>query len=234
MRRFFGRKDGNNMIIEGDEFNHLKNVLRLGVGQEVMISINDENEYVCEITEIAKKQAVCKINGVHKCLLNPKKNIVLFQAMAKKDTFEAVVQKATEIGISRIVPFMTKFCVAKPTENKIERLQVIAQNACNQCERTIVPVIEKAINVDEMIERFKDFDIVLLANERTDNGEKPKEIVKAKNIAIIVGSEGGFDPKEKDKMIAAGAVSISLGKRILRVETASVSMMSLISILSGN
>lgn len=234
MRRFFGEKDGDKIMVKDGEFIHLKNVLRLGVGDEVIVSLNTDIEYVCEIEKVTKTSAICKINGENKCLRNPLKNIVLFQAVAKKPKFEFIVQKATEIGISEIVPFMSEYCIAKVTENKAERLYEIALNACKQCERTIIPKISPATDVVGVIERFKEFDIVLFANERTDVGEKLKSLSKQKNIAIIVGSEGGFSQKEKEKFVEAGAVSVSLGKRILRCETASVAMMSLVSILSDN
>ena len=234
MRRFFGEKEGDEIYIRGDEYNHLKNVLRLKAKEEIIVSINTDVEYVCEIETINRGVAVCKINGESKCLKNPSKNIVLFQAVAKKPKFEFIVQKATEIGMSEIAPFMSEYCIAKVTENKAERLYDIALNACKQCERTIIPKISEVSDVKGVIERFKDFDIVLFANERTDVGEKLKNLSKCKNIAIIVGSEGGFSQKEKEKFIEAGAVSVSLGKRILRCETASVAMMSLVSILSDN
>ena len=234
MRGFSGEKDGDEIVVQDGEFIHLRNVLSLGVGDEVIVSLNTDIEYVCEIEKVTKTSAICKINGENKCLRNPLKNIVLFQAVAKKPKFEFIVQKATEIGISEIVPFMSEYCIAKVTENKAERLYEIALNACKQCERTIIPKISPATDVVGVIERFKEFDIVLFANERTDVGEKLKSLSKQKNIAIIVGSEGGFSQKEKEKFVEAGAVSVSLGKRILRCETASVAMMSLVSILSDN
>ena len=101
-------------------------------------------------------------------------------------------------------------------------------------KRTIMPIIDETKTVDDVIASIKDFDVVLFANERTDKGEKIKDLSKYKNIGIIVGSEGGFSQKEKEAFIKAGAVSISLGRRIYRCETASVAMMSLVSILSGN
>ena len=189
---------------------------------------------LAKLLNFQKKMAVCKINGARICSGNPTKNIVLFQAITKREKFELIVQKATELGVSKIVPFVSEHVIAKVTENKIERLNAIAVNACKQCERTIVPVIDECKTLDQVISSFKDFDIVLFANERADKGDRPKEIVKAKNIAIIVGSEGGFSAKEKDKFTAGGATTVSLGKRILRAETASVAMMSLVSILSGN
>lgn len=235
MRRFFGeRKDENVIVIEGEEFNHLKNVLRMNVGDGILVSLNDEFEYACEIEKFDKNKALCKIIGKEKCIGNPQKNIVLFQAITKRPKFEFIVQKATEIGMSKIVPFWSEYCIATMTENKMERLKTIAENACKQCERTIVPEISKIVKVNDVIASFKDFDIVLFANERIDKGEIVKDLRKYKNIAIIVGSEGGFSQKEKEAFMEAGATSISLGKRIFRCETASVAMMSLASILSGN
>ncbi|MBP3432074.1 MAG: 16S rRNA (uracil(1498)-N(3))-methyltransferase [Clostridia bacterium] len=234
MRRFFGREVKGNVVIEDEEFNHLKNVLRMNVGDELVVCLGDENETFCQIEEIGKKSAKCKVIGSQKCEGNPKKNIVLFQAITKKEKFEFIVQKATEIGISKIVPFVSEHVIAKVTENKMERLKSIAMNACKQCERSIMPEIAKCVKVNDVLEAFKDFDIVLFANERTDKGEKLSKLDKYKNIAIIVGSEGGFSQKEKEKFVEAGATSISLGKRIYRCETASCVMMGLVSVLSGN
>lgn len=234
MRRFFGEKKNDKIVITGEEYNHLRNVLRLNVGDEILVSLNDENEYACEITSFGRNDAVCKIIGSKPCDGNPKKNIVIFQAITKRPKFEFIVQKATEIGITKIVPFVSEFVIAKVTENKMDRLESIAMNACKQCERTIMPLIDKPKNIDEVIASFKDFDLILFANERADKGEAIANLDKYKNIAIIVGSEGGFSQKEKEKFIEAGATSISLGRRIYRCETASVAMMSLVSILSGN
>lgn len=234
MRRFFGRKVGEKIYIEGEEFNHLKNVLRMMEGDELIASLNDDYEYVCGIAKMDKNRAVCNVVGKQLCNGNPKKNIVLFQAITKGSKFEFIVQKATEIGITKIVPFLSEYVVAKVSESKMERLQAIALNACKQCERTKIPEISSVIGVDDVIAQFKDFDIVLFANERADVGEKIKNLDKYKNIAIIVGSEGGFSQKEKEKFVEAGATTISFGKRIYRCETASVAMMSLVSILSGN
>lgn len=234
MRRFFGTAKNNKVCIEAEEFNHLKNVLRMAVGDEIIVSLNDQFEYVCEIEKFERGRAICKINGKRDCEGNPRKNIVLFQAITKGSKFEFIVQKATEIGITKIVPFLSEFVVAKVSESKHDRLMAIALNACKQCERTIVPQIEKVTDVDGVVSLFNDFDIVLFANERASVGKQIKNLDKYENIAIIVGSEGGFSQKEKEKFEGAGATTISLGKRIYRCETASVAMMSLVSILSGN
>jgi len=233
MRRFFGRLEKEKIIIENEEFNHLKNVLRLGVGAEVVISLNDEYDYFCLVDKIGKNFAECKINGKQICPANPQKNIVLFQAIPKGPKFDFILQKATEIGITRVVPFLTEYCVAKSVDKK-NRYDAVFANACKQCERSIMPVLDKTRSVKEVAEMFGDFDIVLFANERINTSDKVKNLEKYKNIAIIVGAEGGFSQAEKELFVEKGATSVSLGKRIFRCETAAVAMMSLVSILSGN
>lgn len=234
MRRFFGEKVNDKIVISGEEYNHLKNVLRLKIGDEVLVSINTEVEYVCEVESFEKMSAVCKINGEHLCEGNPKKEITLFQAITKRPKFEFIVQKATEIGVTTVVPFVSEYVIAKVTENKMERLNSIVTNACKQCERSIRTRIDDVKTVEQIIEMFKDYDVVFFANERTNIGQEVKNLKKYNKIGVIVGSEGGFSQKEKERFIEAGTVSVSLGKRIYRCETASVAMMSLVSIMSGN
>ena len=234
MRRFFGRLENGKIVLDGDEFNHLKNVLRMGVGSQIIASLNDEFDYVCRVEKLGKNFAVCEIENKQVCPANPTKNIVLFQAVAKGDKFEFIIQKGTEIGVTKIVPFESEFCVGKISENKRGRMQAIIQNACKQCERSMMPVVEKTINIKDVASQIKDFDIVLFANERAFDSEKIKNLEKYKKIGIIVGAEGGFSQEEKDLLVNAGAVSVSLGRRIFRCETAAVAMMSLVSILSGN
>ena len=233
MRRFFGRIEKEKVIIENEEFNHFKNVLRLGVGAEIIVSLNDENEYFCQAEKMGKNYVECKVNGKQKCLANPQKNIVLFQALPKGPKFDFILQKSTEIGITRVVPFVTEYCVAKSVDKRA-RYEAVLANACKQCERTIMPVVDRTMTVQEVVKEFGNFDIVLFANERADTSDKIKNLENYQNIAIIVGAEGGFSQAEKELFIEKGATSVSLGKRIFRCETAAVAMMSLVSILSGN
>ena len=234
MRNFFGRKNGDKIVIENEEFNHLKNVLRLGVGVEILVSLNDEFSRHCVIEKMNKNFAECREIDKKKCEANPQKNIVLFQAIAKREKFDFILQKATEIGITRIVPFASEYCVVKKVDEKKNRYDAVFMNACKQCERTIMPILDSTKSVKEVAQEFKHFDVVLFANERTNSQEKIKDLEKFQNIAIIVGAEGGFTQAEKDVFEKAGAISISLGKRIFRCETAAVAMMSLVSIMSGN
>ena len=155
MGRFFGEEIDGQIQIVGEEFNHLKNVLRLGIGEQIIVYLNNEYEYACEIEKIVKKSAICKVIGQKVCEGNPKKNIVLFQALPKREKFEFIIQKATEIGITKVVPFMSEHCIAKISESKSTRFKSIVQNACKQCERSIETIVDEVIDVDKVIEQFK-------------------------------------------------------------------------------
>ena len=205
MKRFFGRKDGDNILICDDEYNHLKNVLRIKVGDEVIVSLNTSKEYVCEVISLGKN-AVCKINGENECLVNPKKDITLFQAVCKRPKFEFIVQKATEIGMSKIVPFMSEYCIAKVTENKMERLNSIVENACKQCERTIKPEISEASDVKGIIEMFKDYviesedDIPQKYREEIEKRLSSGENTEQTEASIIISGKRGKVILEENKM----------------------------------
>ena len=232
MKRFFGRKENDNIIIENDEFLHLKKVLRLNEGDQVIASINDENDYYCTIAKINKNDCVLIVDNVEKCPALPNKNITLFQMMPKKDYFDAILPKSIELGVSEIVPFSSAY-----TQNKIfkrERIQTQIQTACKQCERSKLPIVSDIIPFKQMLERLKDFDVVIFAYE---NEEKPfnAEILQGKqSIAVIIGNEAGFSQEEANSIQAQGVQSISLGKRILRCDTAVVATLALVSVLSGN
>ena len=109
MRRFFGRLDGDKIVIEGDELKHLTNVIRLTTGDKFIAVINDEYDYICEITKVTKKQAIASIIEKSLNKSNPDKEIVLFQALTKREAFETIVQKACELGASKVVPFVTEY-----------------------------------------------------------------------------------------------------------------------------
>lgn len=233
MRRFFGTLRNDKIIIENEELVHLKSVLRMKENEEVIVYLNDEYEYLCNLKKIEKNYAECEVKDKWVCPALPNKNIVLFQALAKREKFEFILQKAVELGITKVVPFMSEFCVVKSNENKRQRLETIILNACKQCERSKQMELEDVQSFDKFLSELSEFDVVLFANERE---EKRFDFSKlnGKNIAIIVGAEGGFSEKEKQDIISKNAISLSLGKRILRCETASVAMMSMISILSEN
>ncbi len=238
MRRFFGKIEENKATIEGEEFVHLKTVLRGKIGETIVVLNSTEYECICEIEHMNKNFAECKILEKRLCKALPKKNIVLFQGLIKRDKLEEVLQRSVEIGVKKVVPFESEYCVIKPSENKKERLEKIVLSACKQCERSVPMEIGNSLSFDELkkeIENFKKLSksVVLFANER-DGAPFDFSILKIfENIAIIVGSEGGFSANEK-KELSLLCESISLGERIFRSETASIVLCGMASVISGN
>lgn len=231
MKKFFARKENDEFIFENEELIHF-NVVRCSVGEKVLCFGGDEFDYLCKITQISKKQARAKI--VEKVLntKNPKVNIAVFQGLVKGDKTDLIVQKLTELGVSSLYLFQSEFTIAKPNQNKTDRLIRVSTEACKQCGRSVPLNIENGILFEQMLEKLKDFDIVLFANEK--NTIRSLDNLKdKKNIAIIVGSEGGFSDYEIEKIYNMGAINFGLGERILRAETACIATSSIVGFLVG-
>ncbi|MBQ8444642.1 MAG: 16S rRNA (uracil(1498)-N(3))-methyltransferase [Clostridia bacterium] len=232
MKRFFGRKQNENIIIEGDEFIHLKRVLRMNEGDKIIASINDKNDYYCTIEQINKNDCTLIVDNVEKCPALPKKNITLFQMMPKRDYFDAILPKSIELGVNEIIPFSSTY-----TQNKIfkrERIETQVQTACKQCERSKLPYVSDIIPFKQMLEKLSNYDMVIFAYENEEQPFNAKILECKQNIAVIVGNEAGFSEEEAKAIQEKGVQSISLGKRILRCDTAVVATLALVSILSGN
>lgn len=229
MKKFFAIKDNDYFLFKDDELAHF-NVLRCRVGEQVVCLDADGYDYLCEVVDISKKQARAKILSKEKNTKNPTKNITVFQALVKGEKADLITQKLTELGVSKLVFFESKFAIAKANNNKLTRLNKISEEACKQCGRSIPLDIEECMSFDNMLHKLHDFDIVLFANEK--NTIRNFDVLKsANNIAIIVGSEGGFDDDEIDKIKKSGAKEFGLGSRILRAETAVIAMSAIIGFL---
>ena len=231
MKKFFGKKQENLIILDGEELKHLA-VLRCNVGDDIVCFCNDEFSYNTKIKEISKKQCICEIISTTLCNANPKINITLFQGLPKLDKLEVITQKATELGVSEIYPFESEFTVAKANNNKLERLNKIIYESCKQCGRSKLTKINECVSFQKMLSMLNNYDLVLFANE-TNKTIKDINFNNAKNIAIIVGSEGGFSPKEIQALQNI-TTQIGLGERILRTETASIVLCGLVSFLLKN
>lgn len=231
MKRFFGKKNDNKIIIENGEFFHLNKVLRMKEGEKVIACVNDENDYYCQIEKINKNDCILNIEKVEKCPALPNHDITLFQMLPKKDYFDDILAKSVELGVSRIVPFTSEYTMIKTF--KRERVDTQIMTACKQCERSMLVPVEDAITFENMLARLNEYDLVIFAYERETQPFNP-EILKGKDkIAVIVGNEGGFSPTETEKLKPL-ATTISLGKRILRCDTAVTTMLSLVSVLTNN
>lgn len=236
IRRFFAqacdRRDGE-IIIRGEEFIHLTKVLRYKVGYKAIVCLDEPTEYECTITAINKDYAVAEIDQTIVNQAEPTKKIVLCQALPKGDKLDIIIQKGVELGVSEFLPFRSQY-VAESKFNK-ERLNKIALQACKQCGRSKRVIVDDIVGYDDMLSKASECDIIVMPYENATVGKigDVEGLKDAKSIAIIIGSEGGFDDSEVEKAKQIGANIVSLGKRILRCETAAIATCALIEYESG-
>ena len=218
--------DNQNVILEGDEFHHLANVMRARIGEKVCLFNGNGTFYFGEITQINKKNAEIFINHSEKSKNEPFINLTIYQALAKGDKLSLVMQKITEIGASEMAIFDSDFCDVKANTTRVDRLETIAISAAKQCGRASVTKQTGVFKLKEVIEKIKDYDAFLVAYEAEDGMTLSNYLIankpKLKNIAIMIGAEGGFSEKEIELLKKSGAKIVSLGNRILRTETASI------------
>ena len=231
MKRFFGRKQGDKIIIEEGEFHHLKSVMRMREGEKVIASLNDDFDYYCTIEKLNKNDCVLSIDSVQKCVGLPNKNVVLFQMLPRKDYLDNIIAKSIELGVSKIVTFSSHNTISKPL--KKERLINQIMTACKQCERSKLIEFEDTISFEKMLEELSNFDLVLFPYENETQVLDAKVLNGKNNIAIIVGNETGFTQDEAEKL-KQKAISLSLGKRILRCDTAVMAMLSIVNFFTNN
>ena len=231
-RRFFIEKDikiGEEIEITGEEAKHIM-VLRYNIGEKILI-----NDKICEIKDISKYGIKVEAIEEEKKTETPNVNITLFQALLKSDKLEFVIQKSVELGIYKIKPFISKNVVVKLNDSdkirKIDRWNKISKEASKQCGRNDIVTVENINSFKSMIEELPQYDLVLIAyeNEVQSLKEAIQKNISAKNIAIIIGAEGGFEKDEVSEILKQkNAISVSLGPRILRAETASLNLISIL------
>ncbi len=225
--------ENNTVKIQGQDAKHISSVLRMKNGEKLYINDKENNEkFLARIESIQKDEVTCLLLEKSDSVESDIK-ITLFQGMPKSDKMEYIIQKAIELGIYEIVPVEMKNCIFKLKDNKkIERWQTIAESAAKQSKRNIIPKIRNVEKVSELKNEIKDYDLAIIAYEN-ENKTTIKQVLKSRNnlsnIAIIIGPEGGIDKSEVSELTQSGAIVATLGKRILRTETASVAMLSMIS-----
>ena len=232
------KKDGH-YFIAGDDFNHIKNVLRMTVGEQFLVSCNDISD-LCEIESIEIDTVVAKIIEANYQNTNLPINIHLFQGLPKSDKLEFIIQKAVELGASSITPVAMKRSIVKiddkKKKSKCERWQAIAESAAKQSKRTSVPKVCEVVSYKEMINIAKDLDLLLVPYECAEGMATTKDVLKqiksGMSIGIIIGPEGGFEEKEIELAREAGGKIISLGSRILRTETAAITAVAMCMLYS--
>ena len=223
------------IIIDGDDYNHIKNVLRMKQGEEFSVRVQGEpREYRCSVSEYTESEVICEIRFIKEDDTELPVKVTIYQALPKGDKLETVIQKCIELGAVRIVPVRTSRCVVKLDDkkavSKCERWQQIANGAAEQSKRGIIPKIGPVMSFDEALKSAGDLDISFIPYELAKDMGKTRELFSkikdGDSIGIFIGPEGGFDEKEIEKAIAAGIEPVTLGRRILRTETAAMTVMS--------
>lgn len=237
MKRFFVDKSsfkGDKIIIEGIEHNHIKNVMRLNVGDSIIVVCGDEYDYYATITDMKKGETVVTVTDKKENPYNPVHNVTVFQALTKTDNMQLIVQKLTELGVTNFYPVITEFITSKDKMGKSDKLQVVSNQSIKQCKRSVPMIIENVIKFKDMVDMLADYDMVFFANECEKQISLSEKLAGVKGkVAIIVGSEGGFSESEIDALKLPNVHSVSLGKRILRAETASIALTSVIMYAIG-
>lgn len=230
MPKFFVSKENisdHTIILDGDNARHISSVLRAKTGEEITVCDGEGIDYTCEITEIDKNKITAKITDIFSNNAEPDIKITLFQALPKSDKMELVIQKCIEIGIDSIVPVATEHCVVNlkgKEDKKIQRWNKIAEAAAKQCGRGKIPQVHNVMSFKDAILKSKELDTALIPYEKEKENslkcfcESSKGMVCT--IGIFIGPEGGFSNEEIDFAISNGVKSVTLGKRILRTETA--------------
>ena len=242
MRKFFVKENQINselITILDEDVNHIKNVLRLNVGEILQIcDIDSSKNYICEILELTAKSVTCKILEEIQSIAEGNVELHIFQGLPKADKMELIIQKGTELGVSEFVPVSFKRSIVKISpkdeKKKIDRWNKISEVAAKQSKRDIIPKVRNVESIKNVCNEIKNYDIVLLAYELEENNYIKNELLKIKNtkenykVAVIIGPEGGIEKEEVEVLENAGAKVISLGKRILRTETVALQVSSII------
>ena len=221
----------------GSDVNHIKNVLRMKQGEEILISGGENLEYTCYIQEMQEEEVTAHIMYVQEAGYELPSRIFLFQGLPKGDKMELIIQKAVELGIHQIVPVASRRSVVKldkkKQEKKIVRWQAIAESAAKQSKRMYVPQVAGVMSFGEAVQYAGKLDVVLMPYELAKGMKETKEIIrgiqKGQSVGIFIGPEGGFEEEEVRQAVSlAGARPITLGKRILRTETAGLTVLSIL------
>ena len=244
MQRIFAQSDqidlvNHSVILGMEERNHLRNVLRMKKGEEVWVSDGSTKEYHCVIEEYPEDGVCLHIQYVQEPEYELPGRIVLFQGLPKADKLELVIQKAVELGASQVVIVQTKRCVARLDEEKAKKKlphwRKIALSAAEQSRRLKVPEIGPVLSMQEALTLAGKLDMLLIPYELERGMEKTRQILReispGQSIGIFIGPEGGFEESEIAMAKAAGACPISLGRRILRTETAGLAILSVLVFL---
>ena len=238
MNQFFvesGQIQDKKIIITGKDVNHIKNVLRMKIGEELSVSNGcDGKEYRGIIEEFTDDAVVCALAFVKEDGVELPSEVYLYQGLPKADKMELIIQKAVELGVYEIIPVATNRAVVKLDEkkskSKIARWQAISEAAAKQSKRAIIPNVADVLSFKEALKECQKAKVKVIPYELAEGMDKTKEIISdlkpGQDVAIFIGPEGGFDDAEIEAAMEAGVIPVTLGKRILRTETAGFTILS--------
>ena len=227
---------GNRIVITGDDVNHIKNVLRMKVGEEIAVSNGEDGkEYRCGIEAIGD-EIVCSLRFIKEDGVELPSKITLFQGLPKADKMELIIQKAVELGVYEVIPVSMARSIVKlddkKQKSKLARWQGIAEAAAKQSKRSIIPQVGAVMTMKQALSYAGEMDMLFVPYELAEDMGKTRElfdqIKPGQHIGFFIGPEGGFDETEIALALENGAQPITLGKRILRTETAGMAVLSIL------
>lgn len=238
MPRFFLEKMNNeNPVLTGGDARHIGFSLRMKPGDRLTVCA-EGIDHECAVKRITENAVYLDILGSSPCAAEPDIKLVLYQAVPKSDKFETIIQKSIELGVSEIVPVLTRRCVSRPTSadflKKLERLNKIALSAAKQSGRGIVPQVMPMIDFKTAVSQMSQNDCPIMLYEEGGMRFSQLDTISKKSFSLMIGSEGGFDSEEVQYAEKAGINTVWLGKRILRCETAPLTAISILMFITKN
>ena len=239
MHRFFiqhSQIQGSRLYVEGPDVNHIKNVLRMKRGDQVMVSDGEGMQYLCALESFADGLVWFEIVDTWKENRELSSKLYLFQGLPKSDKMELIIQKATELGVYEVVPVVTGRTVVRLDEKKAQkktaRWNAIAESAAKQSGRSRIPRVREAMTFSEALASAGELDVLLIPYEKAEGMEATRQVIEGirpgQSVGIFIGPEGGFEESEVEQAVALGAAPVTLGRRILRTETAGFVVLSML------
>ena len=234
---------GSSFKLSGDESKYIARVLRLAQGEDVILSSADGPEYHTSITAIEKKTVLLKVEGIDETSRESKLDITLCQSLPKAKKMDLIIQKCTELGVRRFIPFTSARSISRPdgkeAAGKVKRWETIALEAARQCGRRFIPPVDNVMKLDDLLRNMSelcdDKVLKLIPWESEDNrGLGQLADSEPERVVLLIGPEGGFSKEEVDRARKAGFIPISLGKRLLRTETAGFASVSMLQYIWGD
>jgi len=236
-------KARDEMRLTGEESKYVARVLRLKEKDKVILSSAESLEYHCIIKAIEKKSVLLSVDRVDEPNRESTLDIILCQALPKSKKMDLIIQKGTELGVTRFIPFISSRAVSRPDSRegreKVKRWEKLALEGARQCGRTFIPPVDEVISLDELLSRLSEIDdedtLKIIPWESEDKqGLKELSNKSYKKACLLIGPEGGFSPEEVEKAKKAGFIPITLGNRLLRTETAGFTAIAIMQYMWGD